>query len=197
MWRRLPSSYHHPNTALIDPVAIQKPYDIRPNSRSLKTLEAQNAANTATTSSDVSPAARVVAKTLTSGRPDAHRARERGVQGLCAYRKVLTVGDASNTLSAIRHSATDLAIDAIDGTPGNIELNTVGFHVGGGTRVSLTHGGIVGAWDILDVSQYNDVNPDAPGIIRSRAIVLGQTEAGAATDHHRQSERRHIRRRSG
>jgi hypothetical protein len=47
----------------------------------------------------------------------------------------------------------------------------------------LTHGGIVGAWDILDVSQYNDVNPDAPGIIRSRAIVLGQTEAGAATDH--------------
>jgi uncharacterized protein with PhoU and TrkA domain len=38
-----------------------------------------------------------------------------------------------------------------------------------------------GAWDILDVSQYNDVNPDAPGIIRS--IVLGQTEAGAATDH--------------
>jgi hypothetical protein len=64
MWRRLPSSYHHPNTALIDPVAIQKPYDIRPNSRSLKTLEAQNAANTATTSSDVSPAARVVAKTL-------------------------------------------------------------------------------------------------------------------------------------
>jgi hypothetical protein len=93
----------------------------------------------------------------------------------------LTVGDASNTLSAIRHSATDLAIDAIDGTPGNIELNTVGFHVGGGTRVSLTHGGIVGYWDILDVSQYNDVN-DAPGIIRSRAIVLGQTEAGA-TDH--------------
>jgi hypothetical protein len=64
-------------------------------------VEAQNAANTATTSSDVSLAvARVVAKTHTSGRPDAHRARrERGVQGLCAYRKVLTVGDASNAIS--------------------------------------------------------------------------------------------------
>jgi hypothetical protein len=37
------------------------------------------------------------------------------------------------------------------------------------------------AWDILDVSQYNDVvNHLVHG---SRAIVLGQTEAGAATDH--------------
>jgi 3D (Asp-Asp-Asp) domain-containing protein len=176
------------NTALIDPVAIQQEA-VRYSTElqiAKDAVEAQNAANTATTSSDVSLAvARVVAKTLTHPVDLTHIAHVGNAEfkDYVRIEKVLTVGDASNTLSAIRHSATDLAIDAIDGTPGNIELNTVGFHVGGGTRVSLTHGGIVGAWDILDVSQYNDVNPDAPGIIRSRAIVLGQTEAGAATDH--------------
>jgi hypothetical protein len=39
--------------------------------------------------------------------------------------------------------------------------------------------GVVGAWDILDVSQYNDINPDTPGILTVKGIVLGQTEAGA------------------
>jgi hypothetical protein len=47
---------------------------------------------------------------------------------------------------------------------------------------------IVDAWRHREGLGYTGritvVNPDAPGIIRSRAIVvLGQTEAGAATDH--------------
>jgi hypothetical protein len=42
---------------------------------------------------------------------------ERGIQDYVRIEKVLTVGDTGNTLSSIRHSATDLSIDAIDGTP--------------------------------------------------------------------------------
>jgi hypothetical protein len=60
------------NTALIDPVAIQQEA-VRYSTElqiAKDAVEAQNAANTA--QSDVSLAvARVVAKTLTSGRPDA------------------------------------------------------------------------------------------------------------------------------
>jgi hypothetical protein len=176
------------DTTLTDPVAIEQEALRYANElqAARDAAELQNVSNTATNSADVSiDVATVIAKTLTHPVDLTHISHVGNAEfkDYVRIEKVLTVGDTSNTLSSIRHSATDLSIDAIDGTPGHLELNTVGFHVGAGSRVSLTHGGVVGAWDILDVSQYNDINPDTPGIIRSKGIVLGQTESGASTDH--------------
>lgn len=149
-------------------------------------VEAANAANTAAASADVSlDVATVVAKVVTHPDTVTHTTHSGNAEfkDYVRIEKVLTLGDTDDVLASIRHSAPDLTIDAMDGAPGSVELSTVGFHAGNPSRVSATHGGVVGAWDVLDVVQSADMDNDKPGIVRMHAAMFASTSGTAANDN--------------
>lgn len=79
----------------------------------------------------------------------------------------LLLGDDANPESVIAHRGDVMQIVDYTGAPGRASLHSL--DLGG---ASLSAGGTMGAWDVLDAVQRDAINGDAPGILRAAALCV-------------------------